>query len=276
MFERKLMSYMQLRKGPNKVGFLGLLTPMADAIKLLVKSLALVLNGNELLFWLSPVFSVIFLLLVWFLYPWFGSNNLFWYGYIFFMCISSVNVYCLLGSGWGSNSKYSLLGSLRGAAQIISYEILFVFISFFPLCFQGSFFLHSFLYFGFWYFLWLFPLFVLWVVSCIAETNRSPFDFSEGESELVSGFNTEYGAMEFACLFLGEYGQIIFISSLGILVFFSFGSDFINIFLGLLLAISFIWFRSTFPRFRYDLLMELVWRYGLLFILIYFFYLFSF
>nr|UKA77687.1 NADH dehydrogenase subunit 1 [Platydemus manokwari] len=276
MLERKLMSYIQLRKGPNKVGFLGLFTPIADAVKLFFKHMGVVLNGNEILFILSPVFSVIFLLMVWVLYPFFESNNLFWYGFVIFMCISSVNVYSVLGSGWGSNSKYSLLGSVRGLAQVISYEVLLVFISFFPVCFQGTYFLYSFLFDGFWYIFWLFPLFVFWLISCVAETNRSPFDFSEGESELVSGFNTEYGAMEFACLFLGEYGQIIFISCLGILLFFSWSFSLINLFFGLLLAMGFIWFRSSFPRFRYDLLMELAWCYGLLFVVLYFFYLFSF
>nr|YP_010565472.1 NADH dehydrogenase subunit 1 [Parakontikia atrata]UZA66414.1 NADH dehydrogenase subunit 1 [Parakontikia atrata] len=275
MFERKLMSYIQLRKGPNKVGFLGLFTPLADALKLLFKSMGLVLNSNELFFYISPVFSVIFLFLVWSLFPFLSSNNLFWYGFILFMCISSVNVYCILGSGWGSNSKYCLLGAVRGLAQVVSYEILFVFISFFPLCFQGTYFLFSFIQINYFYGLWLFPLFFLWVVSCIAETNRSPFDFSEGESELVSGFNTEYGAMEFACLFLGEYGQIIFISCLGIVLYYPFNYVLVNLFLGLILAISFIWFRSTFPRFRYDLLMELAWCFGLIFVLVFFFYLFG-
>ena len=273
MFERKLMRYIQLRKGPKKVGILGLFTPISDAIKLFFKNIGLVLKSKEIIFILSPVFSVVFLFLVWFLYPFFSSNNMFWYGYIIFMCVSSINVYCILGSGWGSNSKYSLLGSVRGLAQVISYEILFVFISFFPLCFQGSFFLFNFISNIYWYGLWLFPLFVLWVVRCIAETNRSPFDFSEGERELVSGFNTEYGAMEFACLFLGEYGQIIFIRCLGILLFFPLHYELINLFFGLVLAVSFIWFRSTFPRFRYDLLMELAWRFGLIFVFIYFFYL---
>ena len=276
MLERKLMSYIQLRKGPNKVGFLGLFTPIADAVKLFFKHMGVVLKGKEILFILSPVFSVIFLLMVWVLYPFFESKNLFWYGFVIFMCISRVNVYSVLGSGWGRNSKYSLLGSVRGLAQVISYEVLLVFISFFPVCFQGTYFLYSFLFDGFWYIFWLFPLFVFWLIRCVAETNRSPFDFSEGERELVSGFNTEYGAMEFACLFLGEYGQIIFIRCLGILLFFSWSFSLINLFFGLLLAMGFIWFRSSFPRFRYDLLMELAWCYGLLFVVLYFFYLFSF
>lgn len=275
MFERKFMRYIQLRKGPNKVGFLGLFTPVADAIKLFFKHMGMVLNRNEVLFVLSPVFAVVFLFLVWCLYPFFNSKNLFWYGFVIFMCVRSVKVYCVLGSGWGRKSKYSLLGSVRGLAQVISYEVIFVFISFFPVCFQGSYFLYSFLFKGYWYIFWLFPLFVFWLIRCVAETNRSPFDFSEGERELVSGFKTEYGAMEFACLFLGEYGQIIFISCLGILVFFSWSIRLIKLFFGLFLAIGFIWFRSSFPRFRYDLLMELAWCYGLLFIILYFFYLFS-
>jgi len=275
MFERKLMGYFQIRKGPNKVGIVGLFTPIADAIKLLMKKIGLPINSKKFVFWLRPVLAVIFLFVVWFLYPFVYYKNLFLYGFLFFVCIRRLSVYSVLGSGWGRKSKYSLLGALRGAAQVISYEILFIFISFFPLCFQGGFFLHSFLINGYWYVFWIFPVFVLWMLRCVAETKRSPFDFSEGERELVSGFKTEYRAMEFACLFLGEYGQIIFVSCLGVLMFVEVGNKIIYLGIGLFVSIGFIWLRCTFPRFRYDLLMELAWCWGLVFIIFFFFYLLS-
>nr|YP_010175655.1 NADH dehydrogenase subunit 1 [Amaga expatria]QSM34662.1 NADH dehydrogenase subunit 1 [Amaga expatria] len=276
MLERKIMSYMQIRKGPNKVGFLGLITPICDSLKLIIKNTSFILNSNEIIYWFSPILTVFLLLLGWLVYPIEFSNNTIYYGFLFFLCISSLNVYSTLGSGWGSNSKYSLLGALRGSAQIISYEVLLVFVSLFPFVFHGTFNLHYFSNDGYFYILWIFPIFLIWLISSIAETNRSPFDFSEGESELVSGFNTEYGSFEFAFLFLGEYGSIILISFLSVIIFFSFNNDFINEIIGLFLSFSFIWFRSSFPRFRYDLLMNLAWCNGLIFIIVFFIYLFSF
>lgn len=266
MLERKIMSYIQIRKGPNKVGVMGLFTPFADAIKLVFKHLKLILKVKELLYYFSPLFTTFFLFLIWVLFPFIGKKKIFYYGYLIFIAIRSVNVYSILCSGWGSKSKYSLLGSIRGLAQIISYEILFVFLSFFPLSLQGRYNFYSFLEYTCFYGLWLLPVIIFWIIRRVAETKRSPFDFSEGERELVSGFNTEYGSLEFAFLFLGEYGRIIFICNLGILLFFSFYFKFFNILLGLMLALSFIWFRSSLPRYRYDLLMELAWCYGLIFV----------
>lgn len=165
---------------------------------------------------------------------------------------------------------------MRGASQTISYEIVLIFVSLFPLCLCSSFFLHSFLIYKFFFGFWLFSLFFMWLVRAVAETNRSPFDFSEGERELVSGFNVEYGSMGFACLFLGEYGQIIFLRFLRVLLFLSLGWDRLKFVIGVFIALFFIVFRSTYPRYRYDLLMELAWCYCLLFFLSFFFYLFSF
>nr|YP_009912620.1 NADH dehydrogenase subunit 1 [Obrimoposthia wandeli]QLJ92326.1 NADH dehydrogenase subunit 1 [Obrimoposthia wandeli] len=220
MLERKIMSYIQIRKGPNKVGFLGLLTPLADAIKLLVKYSFQPGNTNIFVFWTSSLFSVILLFTVWFFFPVGDSNNNFYFGLLVFFCVSSLNVYSNLGSGWGSNSKYSLLGSLRGAAQVISYEVGFIFLVFFLVVWVGNYNLFFFNMFGFFFWVVFSFLFFIWFMFCVAETNRAPFDFSEGESELVSGFNTEYGALGFAFLFLGEYGNIIFISFLTILLWF--------------------------------------------------------
>nr|BAL40997.1 NADH dehydrogenase subunit 1 [Dugesia japonica] len=268
MLERKIMGYIQLRKGPNKVGFLGVLNPIADTIKLFFKSSSKVLNANYYFFWLSPLMAVLILLFAWCLFPLSSSYCYISYSFLLFMAINGLNVYCVLWSGWSSNSKYSLLGCIRGSAQIISYEVLFVFCSLFPVGLQMSVSFHSFVYDGFFYF-FLVPFFALiWFVSLIAETNRSPFDFSEGESELVSGFNTEYGSLEFACLFLGEYGQVIFVSCLWILFYWFFFFDWLILFFGSFFSLVFIFLRSSFPRFRYDLLMSLSWFYGLLYVLL--------
>nr|YP_010736717.1 NADH dehydrogenase subunit 1 [Bipalium admarginatum]WEM34732.1 NADH dehydrogenase subunit 1 [Bipalium admarginatum] len=275
MFERKFLSYIQIRKGPNKVGFLGLLTPVSDTIKLILKTSSLVSSGNSLLYFFGPFFSIFILFILWSLCPFVYFNNNFFFGLIAFFCLSSLNVYSVLSSGWGSNSKYSMLGAFRGVAQVVSYEIILLFVAFFPICSQGSYNLFDYLYNNFVFGIWLFPLFILWLISCVAETNRSPFDFAEGESELVSGFNTEYGALEFAFLFLGEYGQILFISCLSFLLFFP---NFLNleyIFFGILIAVSFIWFRASFPRFRYDLFMNMAWNIGLIFLFFFFFYIIS-
>nr|UHA56317.1 NADH dehydrogenase subunit 1 [Humbertium sp. MNHN JL090] len=275
MFERKFLSYVQLRKGPNKVGFLGLITPLADTIKLVLKTSSVIISSNGILFFVGPFLSIFILFLLWSIFPFFFFSNIFFFGFVVFFCLSSLNVYSVLSSGWGSNSKYSMLGAFRGVAQVVSYEIILIFVAFFPLCSQGSYNMFSFLEETYAYGLWFFVFFLLWVVSCIGETNRSPFDFAEGESELVSGFNTEYGALEFAFLFLGEYGQIVFISCISVLLFFFNYFGFMHLFLGILIAVTFIWFRASFPRFRYDLFMELAWNWGLLFLIFFIFYLIS-
>nr|UHA56305.1 NADH dehydrogenase subunit 1 [Diversibipalium sp. MNHN JL281] len=272
MFERKVLSYMQLRKGPNKVGFVGLGTPLADTIKLLIKLSSLTSTSNVLVYYVGPVVAIFVLFVVWGMFPFVCFNNIFAYGFVVFLCLSSLNLYSVLGSGWGSNSKYSMLGAFRGVAQIVSYEVVLIFVSFFPISFQGGYMLHGFLG-GYLYVVWFAPLFLLWMLSCVAETNRAPFDFAEGESELVSGFNTEYGALEFAFLFLGEYGQIIFISFLSVLLYVYVGSQVVLVGLGVVVAVWYIWFRATYPRFRYDLFMELAWNIGLVFIVWVIFYL---
>jgi len=262
------MSYIQFRKGPNKVGFLGILNPISDTLKLFVKSSSKLMSSNPCFFWFSPLLSVLILFFVWCLFPLFTSFRYVRYSFLIFMAIKGLNVYCILWSGWSSNSKYSLLGSIRGAAQIISYEVLFVFLSLLPVSFQFSLSFFSFVFDGFLY-LFLIPFFsLIWFVSLIAETNRSPLDFSEGESELVSGFNTEYGSLEFACLFLGEYGQVIFVSCLYILLFTFLYYDYLILMLGVFFSLLFVIFRSTFPRFRYDLLMSYSWFYCLLYVLL--------
>uniref|UniRef100_A0AB39CC47 NADH-ubiquinone oxidoreductase chain 1 n=1 Tax=Cymatium sp. TaxID=3160661 RepID=A0AB39CC47_9CAEN len=268
LLERKGLSYIQIRKGPNKVGLMGLPQPIADAAKLLTKEIAKPTMANYSPYFIAPVFSFILALLLWQLYPSLYSTTYFKWGILFFLCVSGLNVYGTLIAGWASNSKYALLGSLRAIAQTISYEVSMALILLFPLFLVGS--------FNFveikesQQFIWLtfimLPLSLMWFVTCVAETNRAPFDFAEGESELVSGFNIEYGAAGFALIFLAEYANILVMSLFTGLLFFGgssmilFESDLVFMFKVLLFAFLFIWVRGSYPRFRYDLLMNLTWK----------------
>nr|YP_009742251.1 NADH dehydrogenase subunit 1 [Euspira gilva]QGZ08681.1 NADH dehydrogenase subunit 1 [Euspira gilva]QID90333.1 NADH dehydrogenase subunit 1 [Euspira gilva]QNN85788.1 NADH dehydrogenase subunit 1 [Euspira gilva] len=268
LLERKGLSYIQIRKGPNKVGMAGLPQPIADAAKLLTKEIAKPTMANYSPYFLAPIFSFLLALLLWQLYPSLYSLNYFKWGILFFLCVSSLNVYGTLLAGWASNSKYALLGSLRAIAQTISYEISMALILLFPLFLVGTF---SFIEIKeFQEYVWLsflmFPVSLMWFVTCVAETNRAPFDFAEGESELVSGFNVEYGSAGFALIFLAEYANILIMSLLSALLFFGgpsaiiFESDIIFMLKILFFAFVFIWVRGSYPRFRYDLLMGLTWK----------------
>nr|QBC73133.1 NADH dehydrogenase subunit 1 [Anatoma sp. MNHN-IM-2013-42003] len=268
LLERKGLGYFQIRKGPNKVGLSGLPQPLADAVKLFVKETTKPTFANQACYFLTPAFTLILSLLLWQLYPVSASSGYFTWGILYFLCVSSLNVYGTLLAGWSSNSKYALLGAIRAVAQTISYEVSLALILLFVLFLVGSF---SFLiisefFKSFWLSVLMVPVFFIWFVSCVAETNRAPFDFAEGESELVSGFNVEYSAGGFALIFMAEYGNILVMSMFtavlfaggGHLVFFS--SDLILGIKILFFAFVFIWFRATFPRFRYDLLMKLTWK----------------
>lgn len=268
LLERKGLSYIQIRKGPNKVGIAGLPQPLADAAKLLTKEIAKPTIANFSPYFLAPVFSFILALLLWQLYPRLYTTGYFKWGILFFLCVSSLNVYGTLLAGWASNSKYALLGSLRAIAQTVSYEIRIALILLFPL-----FVLTTFRYIELnegqeiiWLAFLILPLSFMWFVTCIAETNRAPFDFAEGESELVSGFNIEYGAAGFALIFLAEYANILVISLFSAILFFGGNScfiatrDIIFIIKILFFAFAFIWVRASYPRFRYDLLMSLTWK----------------
>nr|AEP39139.1 NADH dehydrogenase subunit 1 [Oncomelania hupensis hupensis] len=268
LLERKGLSYMQIRKGPNKVGIAGLPQPLADAAKLLVKEIAKPTMANYSPYYLAPVFSFILALLLWQLYPSLYTMSYFKWGILFFLCVSSLNVYGTLLAGWASNSKYALLGSLRAIAQTISYEVSMALILLFPLFMLATF---NFMELNeaqeiIWLVFLMLPVFFMWFVTCIAETNRAPFDFAEGESELVSGFNIEYGSAGFALIFLAEYANILVMSLFSAVLFFGgssflFGySDIMFMLKVLFFAFVFIWVRATYPRFRYDLLMSLTWK----------------
>nr|YP_009480375.1 NADH dehydrogenase subunit 1 [Reticunassa festiva]AND76333.1 NADH dehydrogenase subunit 1 [Reticunassa festiva]AWH01861.1 NADH dehydrogenase subunit 1 [Reticunassa festiva]UBD06950.1 NADH dehydrogenase subunit 1 [Reticunassa festiva]UBD06963.1 NADH dehydrogenase subunit 1 [Reticunassa festiva] len=268
LLERKGLSYIQIRKGPNKVGFMGLPQPLADAAKLLTKEIAKPTMANYSPYFLAPIFSFILALLLWQLYPSLYSCSYFKWGILFFLCVSGMNVYGTLLAGWASNSKYALLGSLRAIAQTISYEVSMALILLFPLFLVGSF---SFIEIKesqeyIWLSFLMIPVSLMWFVTCIAETNRAPFDFAEGESELVSGFNIEYGAAGFALIFLAEYANILVMSLFSALLFFGgssmilFESDVAFMLKVLFFAFAFIWVRGSYPRFRYDLLMGLTWK----------------
>lgn len=258
---------MQFRKGPNVVGIYGLLQPFADALKLFIKEALKPSRATSFLFYFSPFFFILLRLFLWGLIPFPYKNYKVNLGLLFIISVSSLGVYSLLGAGWGSNSKYALLGGLRAVAQVISYEIRLGLILLCLVLWVGSFSLKD---FGesqniSFFFFRQFPLFLMWFVSTLAETNRSPFDLTEGESELVSGYNVEYSGGPFALFFVAEYSKIIFMKVLSVFIFLSskINSLFGVIFFGikaLSLIFFFLWVRASFPRFRYDHLMYLTWK----------------
>nr|QNH68982.1 NADH dehydrogenase subunit 1 [Mazarredia convexa] len=261
LMERSVLGYIQIRSGPIRVGFLGILQPFGDAIKLFGKQGFGPYMSNLFLYNLSPLFMLFLSLFLWLSVPYvtfFCSLPL---GLLFLMCILSLGVFGLMFSGWSSNSNYSLLGALRGVAQTVSYEVSFSVIMLSVFFLIGSYDLMDFISYQYVWFVFLgFPLFLCFYGSCLAETNRTPFDFAEGESELVSGFNVEYGGVYFTFIFLSEYCMILFMSFLITLLFLGGGLDYFFFFKLTLLSFSFLWVRGTVPRFRYDKLMYLAWK----------------
>nr|URX54421.1 NADH dehydrogenase subunit 1 [Rugitermes aridus] len=263
LLERKVLGYVHIRKGPNKVGFIGLFQPFSDAIKLFSSEQYFPLVSNYLSYYFSPVFGLFLSLVIWVLVPYFSGFITFELGLLFFLCCTSLGVYTVMIAGWSSNSNYSLLGGLRSVAQTISYEVSLVLILLSFVFLVCGYNLVDFYYFQayLWLIFFTFPLSFAWFISCLAETNRTPFDFAEGESELVSGFNVEYGAGGFALIFLAEYASILFMSLLFCIVFL--GCDLNSLFFYVKLSFIsylFIWVRGTLPRFRYDKLMYLAWK----------------
>ncbi|YP_009536332.1 NADH dehydrogenase subunit 1 (mitochondrion) [Ornithodoros turicata] len=260
LMERKVLGYIHLRKGPNKVGYAGIFQPFADVIKLFVKESNMMKFMNLFLYLFIPVLSLILMLLFWVLFFWNKNQIEMEYSLIYFLCISSLGVYVILIGGWASNSKYALLGSFRGLAQVISYEVSLAMILISVIYLVGS---YNLFFMGdfqkvYWLIWGMFGLFIMWIISCLAETNRSPFDLSEGESELVSGFNIEYGSYGFAVLFMSEYGNIIFMSMISSIMFIG-GLGFMCIGL-LLMMYLYLLVRGTLVRVRYDLLMMMAWK----------------
>ena len=269
LFERKLLGYIQLRKGPNKVGLGGILQPFSDAIKLFSKEHVQPFLSNYVAFIVAPLIGLILALFLWFSVPFYFNLISFEFSAVFFLTIIRLNVYSLLAAGWRSNRKYSLLGALRGVAQTISYEISLVLILLSPLVVSGSFEWAALLeYQKDLIFIIIFPFRAfIWFVSCLAETNRTPFDFAEGERELVSGYNTEYSRGGFALVILAEYTRILIISLLFVWLFLGKLSYFFLNFIAV--SSVFVWVRGTLPRFRYDKLIYLAWKSFLPFSLIF-------
>nr|QQW47881.1 NADH dehydrogenase subunit 1 [Martes martes] len=270
LVERKVLGYMQLRKGPNVVGPYGLLQPIADAVKLFTKEPLRPLTSSITMFVMAPILALTLALTMWIPlpmpYPLINMNL----GVLFMLAMSSLAVYSILWSGWASNSKYALIGALRAVAQTISYEVTLAIILLSVLLMNGSFTLSTLITTQehLWLILPAWPLAMMWFISTLAETNRAPFDLTEGESELVSGFNVEYAAGPFALFFLAEYANIIMMNVLTTILFFgAFHTPYlpelysVNFTMKtLLLTISFLWIRASYPRFRYDQLMHLLWK----------------
>lgn len=261
LLERKVLGYMQKRKGPNKLGIKGLLQPFRDAIKLLTKESITLNLVNTRVFYIRPIVILLISLLLWGTYPSTLGGLELRLPIIFILCCLSARVYPILGSGWSSNSKYSILGRLRAVAQTISYEVRLAIILLRLVVINSSFKLTKLHSFRILIIILIFPIALLWLVTALAETNRTPFDFAEGESELVSGFNTEYRAGGFVLFFLAEYRNILFISLFFRILFLGAGDLFIALrVVTSIVVLLFIWARGTLPRLRYDKLIELAWK----------------
>ncbi|MGB0630216.1 MAG: NADH-quinone oxidoreductase subunit NuoH [Alphaproteobacteria bacterium] len=279
--ERKVIAAMQLRKGPNVVGPFGLFQPVADGLKLLVKETIIPSGANRVVFILAPMLTFILALVAWAVIPFdagwvLADINV---GVLYLFAISSLGVYGIIMAGWASNSKYAFLGALRSAAQMVSYEVAIGFVIITVLMCVGSLNLTDVVMaqqgggFWSWYWLPLFPMFIIFFISALAETNRHPFDLPEAEAELVAGYNVEYSAMTFALFFLGEYANMILMSGMTAVLFlggwlppfdiepFTWIPGIIWFALKIALCLFvFLWVRATFPRYRYDQLMRLGWK----------------
>jgi NADH-quinone oxidoreductase subunit H len=277
LMERKVIASMQLRKGPSVVGPFGLFQPLADALKLMLKEVILPKESNKILFLIAPIITFVLALIGWAVIPFsetFVVANLN-VGVIYLLASSSLGVYGVIIAGWASNSKYAFLGAIRSSAQMISYEVSIGLIIISVVLCAGSLNLSEIVLSqkDQWYILPMFPMFLLFFISALAETNRHPFDLPEAESELVAGYNVEYSSMPFSMFFLGEYANMILISAFASILFLGgwlppFDCDFCNAIPGFIwlcakiftLLFCFIWVRATLPRYRYDQLMRLGWK----------------
>ena len=275
--ERKIMGIIQRRKGPNVIGFVGLLQPLADGLKLFAKETIIPSNSNLSIFLLAPILTFLLSLMGWAVIPFsekivLADLNV---GILYLFATSSLSVYGILLAGWSSNSKYPFLGALRSAAQMISYEVSIGFVIVNVAICTGSFNLSDIILTqsNVWYIIPLFPMFIIFSISMLAETNRHPFDLPEAEAELVSGYNVEYSAMTFALFFLGEYANMLLMSSFAAILFLGGWLPLSNFFpffiipgsfwFGLKIILGVIFFivtRATLPRYRYDQLMHIGWK----------------
>nr|YP_009029758.1 NADH dehydrogenase subunit 1 [Graphium mullah]AHY24041.1 NADH dehydrogenase subunit 1 [Graphium mullah] len=263
LLERKVLGYIQIRKGPNKLGFMGILQPFSDAIKLFTKEQIFPNYSNYMSYYFSPVVGFILSLMIWMLIPYYFNMISFNLGILFFLCCTSLGVYTIMVSGWSSNSNYSLLGGLRAVAQTISYEVSLALIMLSSIIMIMDFNLMNLKVYQqvIWFIFFMIPLSLCFFSSLLAETNRTPFDFAEGESELVSGFNIEYSSGGFALIFLAEYASILFMSMLFVLLYMGGYSLSLGFYFKLtIISFLFIWVRGTLPRYRYDKLMYLSWK----------------
>lgn len=273
--ERKILGAIQRRRGPNVVGVYGLLQPLSDGFKLLVKETVLPSSSNQLIFVLSPILTFVISLMGWAIIPYdkysiLAEMNI---GVLYLFAMSSLGVYGIIMSGWSSNSKYAFLGALRSTAQMVSYEVSIGFIMITVVICCGSFNLQNIINYqkNIWFIIPFFPLFLMFFTSALAETNRHPFDLPEAEAELVSGYNVEYSAMGFALFSLGEYANMLMMSSINVILFFGGwlaplsilnfipGSFWFGIKI-VFFVILFVWMRAALPRYRYDQLMSLGWK----------------
>jgi NADH-quinone oxidoreductase subunit H len=284
--ERRVIGFMQLRKGPNVVGPFGIFQPFADALKLMAKETILPAGANKVVFIIAPMLTFVLSLVAWAVIP-FGDGlviadiNV---GILYLFAVSSLGVYGVIMAGWASNSKYAFLGALRSAAQMVSYEVSMGLVIINVLLCAGSLNLSAIVEAqqGMWFALPLFPMFIVFFISTLAETNRAPFDLPEGESELVAGYMVEYSSMSFALFFLGEYANMILMSSMTVILFLGgwlppFDIWPLNVIPGplwfilkiMMVLFVFLWVRATTPRYRYDQLMRLGWKIFLPFSLLY-------
>lgn len=267
LIERKVISAIQRRKGPNIVGFFGLLQPFADALKLMIKETILPSIANRFIFLIAPIITLTLSLMSWVIIPLtegilISDINL---GILYIFAVSSLGVYGIIISGWSSNSRYAFLGALRSSAQMISYEVSIGLIIISILLCVGSINLTKIVFFQkyIWFLFALFPILILFFISALAETNRPPFDLPEAEAELVAGYFVEYSSMSFALFFIGEYGALLLMSTLIVILFFGGWLPLNYILLGIkicLIIFIFVWVRAAFPRYRYDQLMRLGWK----------------
>nr|YP_010397863.1 NADH dehydrogenase subunit 1 [Rasbora kalochroma]UQJ79075.1 NADH dehydrogenase subunit 1 [Rasbora kalochroma] len=270
LIERKVLGYMQLRKGPNVVGPYGTIQPIADGIKLFIKEPIRPSSSSPLLFLITPILALTLAMTLWAPMPMPHSMTNLNLGMLFILALSSLAVYSILGSGWASNSKYALVGALRAVAQTISYEVSLGLIVLSIMIFSGGYSLQilSTTQEKIWLLIPAWPLATMWYISTLAETNRAPFDLTEGESELVSGFNVEYAGGPFALFFLAEYANILLMNTLSAILFMGTSylpdnpelSTILIMTKTALLATLFLWVRASYPRFRYDRLMHLIWK----------------